>query len=199
MLDAEAAATGDRTAVEAGATWADLMERAAGHLARGVVDTAARRYGLRVTLVVGKGNNGGDGWGAARRLADLGASPRVIAVEGLEVDMSPEATANRGRYLAAGGRAADMRDLPEALAWCDVAVDCLLGTGATGAPRGAVGEAVEALRQAADDTAVVACDIPTGVQADDGLVPGEAVAADLTVTLGGLKRGLLLHPGAAYA
>ncbi|MFN2557801.1 MAG: NAD(P)H-hydrate dehydratase [Nitriliruptorales bacterium] len=199
LLDAETAAAGDQAAVEAGATWADLMERAAGHLARGVIDTAGRRYGLRVTLVVGKGNNGGDGWGAASRLADLGAFPRVIAVEGLQADMSPEAGAKRTRYLASGGRADDLENLPDALAWCDVAVDCLLGTGATGAPRGAVGEAVSSLRQAAPGAIVVACDIPTGVQGDDGLVPGEAVPADLTVTLGGLKRGLLLHPGATYA
>lgn len=200
LLDAEAAAAGDQAAVEAGESWAGLMERAAGHLARGVIDCGGRRYGLRVTLVVGKGNNGGDGWGAARRLAELGAFPRVVAVEGLEADMSPEATANRSRYLASGGRAGEKEDLADALAWCEVAVDCLLGTGATGAPRGAIGEAVTALRQAAADGAiVVACDIPTGVQGDDGLVPGEAVSADVTVTLGGLKRGLLLHPGATYA
>ncbi|MDQ3931979.1 MAG: NAD(P)H-hydrate dehydratase [Actinomycetota bacterium] len=200
LLDAEAATAGDRAAVESGATWQELMERAAGHVARGVMDLAGRRYGLRVALIVGKGNNGGDGWGAARRLAEFGAFPRVVAVEGLQADMSDEAAANRSRYLAAGGRAGEKEELSDALAWCDVAVDCLLGTGATGAPRGAIGEAVNAFdRAAADNVAVVACDIPTGVQGDDGLVPGEAVRADLTVTLGGLKRGLLLHPGATYA
>ncbi|MGH3442228.1 MAG: NAD(P)H-hydrate epimerase, partial [Nitriliruptorales bacterium] len=199
LLDAAAAAAGDAAAVEAGTTWAALMERAAGHLARGVVRLAGRGYGLKVAFVVGKGNNGGDGWAAARRIADLGARARVVAVHGLDAEMSEVAAANRRRFLDGGGRASGPEGLDEALAWCDVGVDCLLGTGATGAPRGPIGDAVTALLRAADaGTLVVACDVPTGVQVDDGLVPGEAVRADLTVTLGGWKRGLLLHPGAGH-
>lgn len=198
LLDADQAAAGDEAAVDAGETWAGLMERAAGHLARGIVDLAGHGYGLRVALVVGKGNNGGDGWAAARRLRELGAQPTVVAVPGLDVEMSDEAADNRRRYLRAGGRAVEADRLEAALADCDVAVDCMLGTGATGAPRGDIGEAVQAITGERRPPLVVACDIPTGVQAHDGGLPGEAIRADLTVTFGGLKRGLLLHPGAAH-
>jgi ADP-dependent NAD(P)H-hydrate dehydratase / NAD(P)H-hydrate epimerase len=201
LLDAAAARAGDAAAVEAGDTWAALMERAGGHLARGVVAAAGRGYGLRVALVVGKGNNGGDGWVAARRLASLGAQAWVVAVDGVDVEVSPETAENRARWRAGGGRTSSgTDDLESALAWCDVAVDALLGTGVAGAPRGAAGEAAGALLDAyATGTTVVACDVPSGVSADDGSAPEGSVRAHLTVTLGGMKRGLLLHPGAAHA
>lgn len=199
LLSAGEAAAGDQAAVDAGDSWSALMERAAGHLTRGIVDAAGYGYGLRVALVCGKGNNGGDGWAAARRVRDAGAQPWVVAVQGIDVEMSAEAAANRDRYLREGGRATGAGGLQEALRWCDVAVDCLLGTGATGEPRGDVGVAVGALAVEYRPDVVVACDIPTGVQGDDGVVPGSAVRADLTVTFGGLKRGLLLHPGRGYA
>ena len=201
LLDAAAAAAGDQAAVDRGATWAGLMERAAGHLARGVIRAAGRSYGLKVTVVVGKGNNGGDGWAVARRLRDLGAAAWVVAPVGLDVEMSEEASENRRRWRASGGRTSGGSDeLDAALDWCDVAVDAMLGTGVSGAPRGEVGDAAEAINAARDrGTVVVACDVPSGVSSDDGSAPPGAVIADLTVTFGGMKRGLLLHPGAVHA
>lgn len=201
LLDADGARAGDAAAVDAGETWAGLMDRAAGHLARGIVAAGGHGYGLKVAIVVGKGNNGGDGWAVARRLREHGATAWVIAPDGVEVAVSDEAAANRAAWLASGGRSSPgLDDLSAALAWCDVAVDALLGTGTTGAPREPAATAVAALRQAhAEGTTVVACDIPTGVNADDGAAePGTAVVADVTVTFGGIKRGLLLHPGAAH-
>lgn len=202
LLDAAGARRGDAAAVDAGDRFDALMERAAGHLARGTVAAAGRGYGLKVTLVVGKGNNGGDGWAAARRLwRDHGASAWVIALDGVDVEVSAEADANRAAWLASGGRTSvGTAHLDDALAWCDVAVDCMLGTGSTGAPRGKAAEAATALvRARRDGVVVVACDVPSGVSADDGSAPDGAVRADLTVTFGGLKRGLLLHPGADHA
>jgi ADP-dependent NAD(P)H-hydrate dehydratase / NAD(P)H-hydrate epimerase len=202
LLDAAAARAGDRAAVTGGETWAGLMQRAAGHLVRGVVAAAGHGYGLRVTIVVGKGNNGGDGWAAARRLArETGASAWVVAPDGLDVELSAEASDHRARWLAGPGRtSAGVDDLDRALGWCDIAVDALLGTGISGAPRGPAAMATAALRRAHDQgTPVVACDIPSGVSSDDGSAGDGAVRADLTVTFGGMKRGLLLHPGAAYA
>jgi ADP-dependent NAD(P)H-hydrate dehydratase / NAD(P)H-hydrate epimerase len=201
LLDAAAARAGDRAAVDAGDTWAGLMARAAGHLARGVLALAGRGYGLRVAIVVGKGNNGGDGWAAARLLAGHGAQAWVVAPNGLDTEVSDETAANRAAWRAGGGRTSGgTGDLAAALRWCDVAVDALLGTGVSGAPRGVTGEACRALLQAREDgTPVVACDVPSGVSSDDGSAPDGAVCADLTVTFGGLKRGLLLHPGAAHA
>lgn len=202
LLDADAARAGDTAAVEAGDSWAALMDRAAGHLARGVVALAGHGYGLKVAILVGKGDNGGDGWAAARRLARThGASVWVVAPDGTEVEVSEEAATHRRAWIAAGGRvSAGLGDLDAALAWCDVAVDCLLGTGSSGAPRGPAGDAVAALRAAHErGTPVVACDVPSGVSADDGSAAELAVRADATVTFGGCKRGLVLHPGAAHA
>ncbi len=202
LLDAAGARAGDAAAVEAGDTWAALMDRAAGHLARGIVAAGGHGYGLRVAILVGKGNNGGDGWAAACRLREHGAMAWVVAVDGRDVEVSDEAAANRAAWLTGGGRTSDgLADLDAALAWCDVAVDALLGTGTRGAPRGSAGAGVAGLRRAhASGTIVVACDIPTGVDADDGAAaPDAAVVADLTITFGGVKRGLLLHPGAAHA
>lgn len=201
LLDAAAARRGDEAAVAAGDTWTGLMGRAAGHLARGVHDLAGRGYGLRVAVLVGKGDNGGDGWAAAPRLQAAGAQVRVVAVDGRDTDVSEATGAFRTAWLGGGGWTADGTDHLEAvLAWCDLAVDALLGTGSRGAPRGPAAAAVRALVAAADrGIPVVACDVPSGVGADDGAVASVAVRADVTVTFGARKRGLVLHPGAAHA
>ncbi|MFA9446156.1 NAD(P)H-hydrate dehydratase [Egicoccus sp. AB-alg6-2] len=201
LLDAAGARAGDEAAVAAGGTWDGLMERAGGHLARAVVRLAGRGYGLRVAILVGKGDNGGDGWVAARRLAAHGAQAWIVASHPADVEVSAASGGNRDRWVAAGGRVSwHLDDLEAALDWCDVAVDALLGTGVSGAPRGAVGEAAAALLRARQaGVPIVACDVPSGVGSDDGAAPDGAVVADLTVTFGARKRGLLLHPGAAHA
>lgn len=179
------------------------MRRAAGHLARGVLDVAAGGYGRRIVVLVGTGDNGGDGWAAADVLRRAGAQATVVAVAGLRTPASAATAHFRSRWLATGGRVVDgLAGLPDLLESADVVVDCLLGTGTTGAPRGAVGDAVEAVLAASASrgtpTPLVACDVPTGVDALTGAVPGAALAADLTVTFGACKQGLLLHPAAGH-
>ncbi|HEY8340638.1 MAG TPA: NAD(P)H-hydrate dehydratase, partial [Egibacteraceae bacterium] len=169
-----------------------LMERAAGHLARAILAAGGRGYGLRVALLCGKGNNGGDGIAAARRLRAAGAAPVVCLVAG-EEGLSHDAAVQLARWRALGGRVTD--SVHAALTGADVAVDCLLGTGARGEPRSPYREAIAALDEArAGGAAVVACDIPSGVDADTGAVADVAVRADVTVTLGAHKRGLWLWP-----
>lgn len=198
LVDAAGARDGDAAAVAAGDTWAGLMGRAAHALAQGVLRVAGFGYGLRVVIVVGRGNNGGDGWAAAPLLARRGAHVTVVSLVALDADMSAEATACRTAWLAGGGRVrvVDL-DLPSVLSDADVVVDCMLGTGASGAPRGIFADAVEAINEVgnATGTIVVACDMPTGVDADTGAVHQPAVHADLTVTMGAHKRGLVLAPG----
>ena len=80
---------------------------------------------------------------------------------------------------------------------CDVVVDGLLGTGISGAPRGEAGRVIEAL--SAGDRPVIALDVPSGVDADTGRIPGASVEASATVALGWPKLGTLLHPGRARA
>jgi ADP-dependent NAD(P)H-hydrate dehydratase / NAD(P)H-hydrate epimerase len=75
----------------------------------------------------------------------------VVAPDGLDTEVSDETAANRAAWLPAGGRTSGgTGELAAALAWCDVAVDALLGTGVSGAPRGVTGEACRALLHARD-------------------------------------------------
>lgn len=184
----------DERAYGAGVPEAALMERAAGHLARAILDAGGHGYGLRVAILCGKGNNGGDGLAAARRLLDAGVRPSVVLVEGAGTVRGLVAGQLR-RWRGAGGRLAGR--VEEALAGADVAVDCLLGTGAAGAPRPPYDAAIAALDTF--DGPVVACDLPSGVDADTGTVQAVAVHADVTVTLGAYKRGLMLWPARGHA
>lgn len=170
-----------------------LMERAAGHLARAVREVGGRTYGLRVGLLCGKGNNGADGLAAARLLRRAGAHPVACVVDGADA-LEGLPALQRDRLLAAGGRLVD--DPRQAVAGADVVVDALLGTGASGALREPYLEAVETL--AAAGAPVVACDIPTGVDAATGAVDGPAVDAARTVTLGAEKVGLRLWPARGH-
>ena len=184
----------DGRAIAGGTPSLTLMERAAAALARAVLDLAGRGYGLRVGVVCGKGNNGGDGIAAARRLARAGASPRVwLAAD--EQALSADCRHQLARWRGEGGRVEI--DLPTMLGACDVVVDCLLGTGAAGVPQGAVAAAIDAVNAAG--LPVVACDVPSGVDAASGVVPATAVRADVTVVIGAHKIGLHLWPARGHA
>jgi hydroxyethylthiazole kinase-like uncharacterized protein yjeF len=152
-----------------------LMQRAAA----GLATTCARRlggvYGSRVVLLVGGGDNGADALWAGVRLAGRGAA--VTAV--LAADPRPDALA---AFRSAGGRLAG--SVPEQ----GLVVDGLVGIGG----RGPLRPAAAALAEVVRDREVVAVDLPSGVDADTGAVEGSAVRADLTVTFGTLKPGLLL-------
>ena len=204
LLSAADARASDAAAVDAGDTYATLMGRAAGHLARTVIDVAGRGAGLRVDIVVGRGDNGGDGWAAASLLAARGALVRVLAPDGIETATSDASADARAGWIAAGvevrtGDVTPQLVTSDGAARADVVVDCLLGTGVSGPLRGSVIEAAAAVNAArAGGAMVVACDVPSGLSADDGSVADGAVIADATVSLGALKRGLVLAPGSAH-
>jgi hydroxyethylthiazole kinase-like uncharacterized protein yjeF len=162
-----------------------LMQRAAAGLARVCVQLLDRVYGSRVLLLVGSGDNGGDALFAGARLADRGASVEAILLG----DRSHEAGLRA--LLRAGGRVID--EVPDQV---DLVVDGIVGIGGKGALRG---KAAELVPELADGPMIVAVDVPSGVDADTGEVAGAAVQADVTVTFGALKPGLLVDPGAAHA
>ena len=141
-----------------------------------------------VAVLCGPGNNGGDGYVLARWLALEGREVRLWAPR--------EPATSGGRANAALCERMSLprcSELAVALAGASTAVDAMLGTGQRDAPRGPLLEGVRALAAAAGwGLAVVALDVPTGVSADTGAALGDvAVAADLTVTFGHWKRGLL--------
>jgi ADP-dependent NAD(P)H-hydrate dehydratase / NAD(P)H-hydrate epimerase len=165
----------------------ELMERAA----RGLADLTARVASDGVIAVVcGKGNNGGDGYAAARLLREMGRAVRVLAAAPID-ELRGDARANAERVEGVEPFAAAR------LEGCAAAIDALLGTGFSGAPRGAIAEAIAALDAAG--LPVVAADVPSGVDAATGAVAGDAVHAVATATFGAAKPGLWINPGKAHA
>lgn len=170
-----------------------LMQRAASGLAAACADLLGRVYGSRVVLLVGSGDNGGDALYAGARLARRGAGVTAVL-------LSPERTHEGGlaALRRAGGRAVSAQDPAEELIHrADLVVDGIVGIGGKGGLRpGAARLAELADRSRA---AVVAVDLPSGVEADTGEVGGAAVRADLTVTFGTHKPALLIDPARGYA
>jgi hydroxyethylthiazole kinase-like uncharacterized protein yjeF len=178
-----------------------LMGRAAAGLAAVCASLLARYpghvYGARVVVLAGSGDNGGDALYAGALLARRGAAVTAIAA-------GPKAHAGgTAALLAAGGRVtADAAGaaVGTAIARADLIMDGLLGIGGRGGlrePFAGLAAAAERARRGA--TTVVAVDLPSGIDAGTGAVDGPAVRADVTVTFGALKPGLLIDPGAGYA
>jgi ADP-dependent NAD(P)H-hydrate dehydratase / NAD(P)H-hydrate epimerase len=174
---------------EQGVPSLDLMERAGVGLARATA--AAARPGP-VRVVVGKGNNGGDGLVVARLLREEGREVDVLAlVPPSELRGDPATNLERLPEPPPEPFA------PESLAGSGVVVDALLGTGFEGAPREPLASAIAAVN--AQDGPVVACDVPSGVNASTGEVEGEGVRAAVTATFHGSKIGLHVEPGKSHA
>jgi ADP-dependent NAD(P)H-hydrate dehydratase / NAD(P)H-hydrate epimerase len=195
LYDAEAMRAVDRWAIEErGADSLDLMERAGAGVARAVERVAPDGP---VVVMCGKGNNGGDGLVAARLLREAGRQVTVVCAAPPS-EFAGDARANLERL---SGEAPlqlveDRQRAEEALAGA-VVVDALLGTGFQGEPRGAVGEAIEAVNAAV--APVVSVDVPSGVDASTGVATGAAVRAAVTVTFHAGKPGLWIRPGKAHA
>jgi len=153
---------------------------------------------LRVLVVCGKGNNGGDGLALARLLANRESQAKVLLL-GRAADLKGDARTNynilRHSNVEIHEVSSERRlrrffaDHPDP----DVIVDAVFGTGFKGKPAGIPAAAIELVNAA--DSFVLAIDIPSGVSADDGRVEGCAVVADATVTMALPKRGLALFPG----
>ncbi len=164
-----------------------LMQRAAAGLATHCAAALDRVYGARVVLLIGAGNNGGDALYAGARLAGRGAR-----VDALLLAPDRAHAAGLAALQAAGGRAVPAR--ADEIAGADLVVDGILGIGGKGGLR--PDAAALALAAADSGATLVAVDLPSGVDADTGAVEGAAFDADLTVTFGVLKPGLVIGDGA---
>lgn len=199
LLTPRQMAAADRAAVRSGISSGQLMAQAGRAAGRAAVRRMGGSYGRRVVVLCGKGNNGGDGFVAARYLAGTGAlctvvllaEPQSLSGDALEAfEALPE---GRGCVV----RRYDPEMLEAELARCQLAVDAILGTGFKGTVQGPIRSAVNTMN--AMPAPVLAVDIPSGVDGETGRVAGDAVRAAATVTMGALKTGLVLQPGAAYA
>jgi hydroxyethylthiazole kinase-like uncharacterized protein yjeF len=183
LLTTAEMAEADRLAIAGGIASLELMENA-GHA---VADAAGRMQSRRVVVVAGPGNNGGDGFVAARYLAERGAAVRVSFV-GDRKRLKGDAALAAQRWTGAVEEAS-----PASLRDSDLIVDALFGAGldrdVDGLPRAMI-DAMNASR-----VPIVAVDLPSGVNGTTGNVMGVAVAATHTVTFFRRKTGHFLLPG----
>jgi NAD(P)H-hydrate epimerase len=189
--------TVDRVTVdEIGLPGAVLMERAGLGAAAEVLQwfPAAQR----IAVVCGSGNNGGDGFVAARHLAAAGRQVEVLLVEGeSKVRREPRAFLEVLKKLDVPVRRVNVTGWRSAFDGIDLVIDAMLGTGVSGAPKPPFEAAIRAI--GASLLPVVALDIPSGVDASDGTIEGDAIRADLTVTFHAPKIGLAIAPGRFHA
>ncbi|WTP58020.1 NAD(P)H-hydrate dehydratase [Streptomyces phaeochromogenes] len=170
-----------------------LMQRAAAGLAAACAELLGRVYGSRVVLLVGSGDNGGDALYAGARLRRRGAGVTAVL-------LAPERTHTGGldALRRAGGTIVPGSDAAaEPIRRADLVVDGIVGIGGKGGLRPDAAPLADLARESR--AAVVAVDLPSGVEADTGEVRGAAVRADLTVTFGTHKPGLLVDPAKEYA
>ncbi len=191
----------DRTCIqERGIPGLVLMENAGLAVARAVRNRLSTTD-ARVAIICGKGNNGGDGFVAARHLHELGVATRVVLLARGE-ELKGDAASNHRAALGAGvevteATGSDVRPAVEAaVGGAEIVVDAILGTGVSGEVRGAARDAIEAVNEAAGP--VIAVDVPSGVDSDSGRVLGCCVKADATVTFGLPKVGLYVYPSAKF-
>lgn len=179
-----------------------LMDNAAQAVAEAVHEALTALEGERVVIFCGGGNNGGDGLGAARWLQSYGVSVRAFVVGAALDAVQGDAAVELAMFTKAGGRVEALSTEDDwvlaelAASKADVLVDALLGTGFHGELEGDVLRACELLNKS--EKYILAVDVPTGVNADNGAVSENAVRADHTVTMALVKTGLLLYPGREY-
>ena len=187
VSSAAAAALCDRAAIDAGIPSRALMQRAGAAAAAEIALRAPRALRRGVAVYTGPGNNGGDGWVVAAAMAASGARVRVREIGSPRTD---DARAERTH-------ARTVVDDQPPHGGEEIIVDALLGTGASGSPRGAIADAIREIAQRRSDGAkVISLDVPSGLDATTGKADG-AVMADLTLTFGTMKRGLLVARGHA--
>jgi hydroxyethylthiazole kinase-like uncharacterized protein yjeF len=187
----------DAEAAAAGIPVSALMARAGAAVARGAADLLGGIAGRRVVALAGRGNNGGDALEALARLARAGAGAEALITS--EPDrLGEEARRCAALVRAAGGRVRTFE--PELarrlLEQAGVVLDGLLGTGASGPPRGLTAQAIAAAN--ASQVPVVAVDIPSGVDGSSGELAAAAIRATLTVTFQAVKPGHVLAPGSEH-
>lgn len=177
----------------------NLMQRAGTKVAQTAQNILAGGKGRNVVVVSGSGNNGGDGFVAARLLHEVGFSVKVF-VFAPNKKLSSDASTNFAKIKdLTKATFLSQETLPfflKATAEADLTIDAIFGTGFSGKPGGLAKKVIEVVNKSGAE--VLSVDIPSGVEADTGRVYGEAVKATRTVTFGLPKLGCLTSPGASF-
>jgi hydroxyethylthiazole kinase-like uncharacterized protein yjeF len=183
VTTAQQAAARDRAAIAAGIPSFDLMARAGTATAAIILRDFASSLSDGVAIFAGAGNNGGDAYVVAAQLVRAGIGVRLHAAEPPRTPDATRAAALVSPLLVHGEPTGNER----------IAIDGLLGTGHQGALRGSIATACERLSRYRDaNTAIVALDVPSGLDAATGDIATGSVAADATLSYGTFKRGQLI-------
>lgn len=176
----------DRKTVVGGVRTRELMERAGDALAKKVAEAMDKLNVKEALFVLGEGNNAGDGFVAARVLAEQGRDIKVLC---LAERLSPECTIVKARY-----KGEILNKIPQKI--FPVIVDCVFGTGLKRPPEGDYAKLISMMN--AGGAYVISCDLPSGL-AENGMAYSPCVFADETVAIGCMKNALLLGEGADRA
>lgn len=180
-----------------------LMENAGTAVAQFIASHFAPIDGRRVAVLCGRGNNGGDGFVAARKLREFGAEPSVfVFAEPTEIHGDAEINFKRLASASIEPRVvrsiSDWEAAREAALDVGLVVDALLGTGLRGGVEGLLARVIEDVNAHGPRTQVIAVDIPSGMSGDTGEAAGGAIAADCTVTFTAPKAGMLSAGAPSY-
>lgn len=206
------------TATDAGGLSFDQMMENAGRAVAEAIDEWIEADGANILVLVGPGNNGGDGLVAARHLTEMGATVALyVWKRKTEGDKNWDLAMACGIPVTMMADDADFKELDALLTQADIVVDALLGTGVTRPIEGDLKRLLVEVRAVIDQRSqpvdgplvapaeganqaapllVVALDVPSGLNSDDGALDAAALPADLTVTLAAVKLGHVLLPGA---
>jgi len=174
-----------------------LMENAGRQVAHeALLRMKARK---RVVVLCGKGNNGGDGFVAARHLLCAGVKPEVF-LAGRASDVRREAGTNLGVLLALGQQVTELNaqtlEVFQKAARDSLVIDALLGVGLKGTVTGLFKEIIDIVNAAG--AYVLSVDIPSGLHADSGEASGACVRAGTTLTFVARKKGMVMGGGSRY-
>ncbi len=181
----------DRRTIEAGIPAVILMENAGCRVVEFLERAFAPLRNHRIAILCGKGNNGGDGLVIARQLFTR-IQPRA-----LHVVLAGDAPEHIGMLSAAGCEV--LHEITPEARRATLVIDALLGTGLRGPVEGRLAEFIREINTGFPDAAVIAVDVPSGVQSDAHTVAGDAVRARYTVTFTAPKPCLVLQPACDYA
>ncbi len=197
IVSREEMQTIDRTTVESmGLPGVVLMENAGRAVFQSLLPELKK--GGRMVIVIGKGNNGGDGFAAARYLLETSYPFSVWLITEREA-IKGDAEIHMKAFLAAGGEIQQISSseaFKESLESADLIVDALLGTGLTGELRPSYIQTVKDINRASGK--VISIDMPSGVNSDQAAVDNEAIKADITLTLHCPKISQFLYPASSY-
>ena len=212
----------ERLADKGGLSYQEMMENA-GRAAAQAIHDRLKAESAQILVLVGPGNNGGDGLVTARYLPEWGHAVSVyIWKRDMEDDPNLERATDLGVSIVRADDDKKHEQLDRLVLECDIIVDALLGIGVSGLLRGDLPELLDyvrarlflrgesamtraSIRRPTDacqpgepHPLIVAIDLPSGMDADTGAIDGHALRADVTVTFAHPKRGHFLYPAASY-